>query len=105
VSDELTLGGYMEKHGRAAAFEGHDGQAYSVGLFLDDAPDSEERFGAALLFVRWSPAGDAPVGHVETGYLAWGRTRDQAETRLKGLSLFDVKDALDQAIKNAPGEW
>jgi hypothetical protein len=29
---EATLGGYMAKHGRAAAFGGSDGHAYSVGL-------------------------------------------------------------------------
>ncbi len=105
MNDEITLGGYMEKHGRAAAFEGGDGHAYSVGVLVDDEPDSEGRFGAALLFVRWSPAGDAPVGHVETGYLAWGRTAALAEARVKGLSLFDVKEALDGAIKDAPDEW
>jgi hypothetical protein len=95
----------MEQHGRAAAFEGKDGQAYSVGLFTDEDSDADGRYGAALLFVRWSPAGDNTTGHVETDYLAWGRSPDQAEERLKALSLFDVKAALDQAIEAAPGEW
>jgi len=105
VSDELTLGGYMEQHGRAAAFEGKDGQAYSVGVFSDEHPDADGRYGAALLFVRWSPGGDTTVGHVETEFLAWGQSVAQAEERLKSLSLFDVKAALDQAIDDAPGEW
>ena len=102
---DLTLGGYMATHGRAAAFGGSDGHAYSVGIFVDDEPDQRGRHGAALLFVRWSPAGDRPVGHVETPALAWGRTPDEAETRLKALSLYDVKAALDDAIAEAPGEW
>ncbi len=37
---ELTLGGYMEKHDRAAAFGGSDGQAYSVAIYVDDEPDA-----------------------------------------------------------------
>jgi hypothetical protein len=95
---EITLGGYMRKHDRAAAFTGSDGQAYSVGVYVDDVPDPDGRYGAALLFVRWSAGGDRPVGHVETGYLAFGRTPAEAEERLKALSLYDVKAALDEAV-------
>lgn len=102
---EATLGGYMAQHGRAAAFGGSDGHAYSVGLYVDDDPDERGRYGAALLFVRWDAAGAAPVGHVETDFLAWGRTAAEAEERLKALSLFDVKAALDEAIARQPGEW
>lgn len=102
---EATLGGYMAQHGRAAAFGGSDGHAYSVGLYVDDEPDQRGRFGAALLFVRWDAAGAAPIGHVETEFLAWGRTPEEAEERLKALSLYDVKAALDQAIAGQPGEW
>ena len=102
---EVTLGGYMARHERAAAFGGSDGQAYSVGIYVDEEPDDRGRYGAALLFVRWSPGGDRPVGHVETPALAWGRTPAEAEERLKALSLYDVKAALDDAIGAAPGEW
>jgi hypothetical protein len=102
---EATLGGYMAQHDRAAAFAGNDGQPYSVGVFVEEAPDENGRYGASLLFVRWSPAGDRPTGHVETEVLAWGRTPEEAEARIKGLSLYDVKAALDQAIGRAPGEW
>lgn len=102
---ELTLGGYMQKHERAAAFGGSDGQAYSVALYVDDEPDGRGMYGGALLFVRWSPGGERPVGHVESETLAWGRTVEEAEDRLRGLSLFDVKAALDEAIAAAPGEW
>jgi hypothetical protein len=101
---ELTLGGYMAKHGRAAAFGGSDGQPYSVALYVDEEPDARGMYGAALLFVRWSPAGDQPVGHVETDYLVWARTVDEAEERLRALSLYDVKAALDEAIAGRPAE-
>jgi len=104
VSD-FTLGGYMAKHDRAAAFGVSDGQAYSVAIYVDGEPDLRGLFGAALLFVRWSAGGERPVGHVETEALAWGRTEEEATERLKALSLYDVKAALDEAIARAPAEW
>jgi hypothetical protein len=102
---ELTLGGYMAKHERAAAFGGKDGQAYSVAIYVEEEPDVRGLYGAALLFVRWSPGGDRPVGHVESETLAWGRTAAEAADRLRALSLYDVKAALDEAIARAPAEW
>jgi hypothetical protein len=102
---EFTLGGYMQKHERAAAFGGSDGHAYSVAIYVDEEPDIRGLYGAALLFVRWSPGGDRPSGHVETETLAWGKTASEAQTRLESLSLYDVKAALDEAIAQAPGVW
>ncbi len=103
---EFTLGGYMAQHGRAAAFTGSDGQPYSVAIYVEDEPDEQGRYGAALLFVRWSPSGDRPVGHVETPVLTWGRTAAEANDRLEAWSLYDVKEALDQALSKAPpGDW
>ncbi len=95
---EFTLGGYMAAHDRAAAFSGSDGRAYSVALLVDDEPDERGRFGGALLFVRWAPGGDAPDGHLESDYLVWGATPDDARTRLGALSLYDVKAQLDELI-------
>lgn len=95
----------MARHERSAAFSGQDGQPYSVAIWVDDEPDDRGLFGAALLFVRWSGGGERPVGHVETDYLAWGRTRQEAEERIRGLSLYDVKAALDETIAGQPGEW
>ena len=102
---EFTLGGYMRQHDRAAAFGGSDGQSYSVAIYVDEEPDVRGMYGAALLFVRWSPGGDRPVGHLETDTLAWGRTPEEAEARLENLSLYDVKAALDEAISQAPDSW
>jgi hypothetical protein len=102
---ELTLGGYMTQHDRAPAFTGRDGQAYSVGLFVEEQPDARGRHAGSLVFVRWSPGGDRPVGHVDSEVLAWGRSVSETEERLKALSLYDVKTALDQAIGLDPGTW
>ena len=105
MESELTLGGYFAKHERAPAFGGSDGEAYSVAVWLDEEPDDQGRFGASLLFVRWSPAGDRPLGTVETVPLAWGRTPEEADARVKALSLYDVKAALDAAIAARPTDW
>lgn len=102
---EVTLGGYMQRHERAAAFAGQDGHAYSVDCWVDDEPDERGRHAASLLFIRWSEDGARPVGHLESGPLAWGRTAGEAQERLLALSLYDVKAALDEAIAAAPGEW
>jgi hypothetical protein len=102
---EFTLSGYMRKHERAAAFGGSDGRAYSVAIYVDEEPDVRGMYGAALLFVAWSPGGERPVGHVETDALAWGRTPEEATERIGSLSLYDVKTALDEAIGRAPAEW
>ena len=99
---EFTLGGYMAAHDRAAAFTGSDGLPYSVALWVDDEPDARGRFGAALLFVRWTSAGDTPDGHLESEYLVWGSTIEEARERLGGFSLYDVKALLDDLIAARP---
>ena len=105
MDPEITLGGYLTRHERAPAFGGSDGQAYSVAIWTDEEPDERGRYGAALLFVRWSPAGDRPMGTVETPPLAWGRSPEEADQRVRVLSLFDVKAALDAAIAARPDDW
>jgi hypothetical protein len=72
---------------------------------VDEDPDQRGRYGASLLFVRWNPTGDSPAGHVETPPLTWGRTPEEAEARVRAISLYDVKAALDAAIAALPGEW
>lgn len=107
MMDDATLGGYFELHSRPPAFEGSDGRAYSVALYVDDAAGPDGRFGAALLFVRWTAEGDHPEGHLETEYLAYGASAAEAETALRALSLWDVRAALDGAIERhrALPEW
>lgn len=101
---EFTLGGYMAQHERAAAFTGSDGLPYSVALYVEDEPDARGRFGGALLFVRWTAAGDTPDGHHESDYLVWGRTPEEATERLGAMSLYDVKALLDELIAGGRAE-
>jgi len=96
-----TLGGYQRVHERAPAFGGKDGRAYSVATFVDDSPDARGRYGAALLFVRWSETGDRPVGHLDTDYLAWGPTSADALAPVLALTLREIKGQLDRCIDHA----
>lgn len=96
--DDSTLGGYLEIHSRPPAFEGADGEAYSAAIFVDREPDESGRFGAAVLFVRWSQSGDRPVGHLESPYLAHGSTPEEADAGVRSLSLHELKRQLDRAI-------
>lgn len=96
--DDSTLGGYIARHDRAPAFSGSDGNAYSVAIYVDPEADARGRFGASLLFVRWTPAGDAPTGHLETDDLAWADTPKAAAAALHDLTLLEVKNELERAI-------
>ncbi|HTI06319.1 MAG TPA: hypothetical protein VL549_13495 [Gemmatimonadales bacterium] len=94
--DDTTLGGYEEVHGRPPAFGGPDGRPYSVGTFADDT-SVDGRYGAALLFVCWGE-GERPVGHLETDYLAFGTTPEEALAPVLALTLEQVKALLDQCV-------
>ena len=96
--EDATLGGYRRVHGRPAAFGGADGRAYSVSTFVDPEPDAQGRYGAALLFLVWTEGGDKPSGHLETEYLAFGGTPDEALAPLLALPLHEVKEHLDRCI-------
>ena len=99
MTDDATLGGYQATHGRPPAFGARDGHAYSVAPFVDDAPDAAGRYGAALMFVRWSETADGrPAGHLETDYLAFGTTPEHALAPLLAFTLHDVKHHLDACV-------
>jgi hypothetical protein len=107
VIDDGTYGGYVTRHERPPAFAGSDGQAYSAALLVDDAPDATGRYGGGFLFVRWGEGEGLPTGHVETEYLVFAATRDDAERQLAAMSLLEVKTQLDRAItaRRERGDW
>lgn len=100
VGNDDTLGGYFAEHKRPPAFEGSDGASYSVEMYCDDDPISPGRYGAAILFVRWSAKGEEPIGHLETEYLAFGSSSAEARAALEDITLHDVKHRLDELIQN-----
>jgi hypothetical protein len=98
--EDTTFGGYLDVHHRPPAFEGSDGNPYSAEIYVDNEPCQDGRYGAAVLFVRWSPSGDRPAGHLETAYLVFGDTSEEAGAYLRRLTLYELKDHLDRLIEN-----
>lgn len=95
-----TLHGYVSVHGRPPGFEGSDRRPYSVAVFSDDDPGPDGRYGAALIFIRWSSS-NAPEGHLESDYLAFSDDPAAAEAEVGRLSLAEVKRILDALISAA----
>jgi hypothetical protein len=102
--DATTLGGYMAVHDRPAAFGGADGFSYSAEILSDETGDAARPFGAYLLFVRWARIGaTAPAGHLESEFVAYGATEEEATRNAGALSLNAVKQLLDELVAAASG--
>jgi hypothetical protein len=97
IEADETLGGYQAVHGRPPAFEGSDGHSYSAGIFSEDVPGPDGRYGAAVIFVRWSSAHE-PDGHLETGFLAHDADPSRAEETVGRITLLEAKRHLDGLI-------
>jgi hypothetical protein len=97
--DANTIGGYMAVHNRPAAFEGSDGASYSVEIVTDAVDGKHGAFGAYLLFVRWRATDPVATGHLETDFIAFGATEDEARARVGALPLNEVKSRLDDLIR------
>jgi hypothetical protein len=103
-TEDTTLGGYRAVHGRSPAFEGADGEPYTVAVETDATDDPEQPFAAYLVFVRWSRNGTAVMGHLETGDLETGPTEAAAHEALEAWPLARVKQVLDEAIRARAGK-
>lgn len=88
----------MAVHDRPAAFEGSDGASYSVEIVADVSDEKDQPFGAYLLFVRWREGDPVASGHLETEFLAFAATEDEAKKMVGAMLLNDVKVHLDQLI-------
>ena len=97
--DANTIGGYMAVHARPAAFEGSDGASYSVEIVTDASGDKARPFAAYLLFVRWRQGDPVASGHLETEFLAFADTEDDARKLVGAMMLNEVKTCLDDLIK------
>jgi hypothetical protein len=97
--DANTIGGYMAVHARPAAFEGTDGASYSVEIVTDASGDKTRPFAAYLLFVRWRQGDPVASGHLETEFLAFADTEDDARKLVGAMMLNEVKARLDDLIK------
>jgi hypothetical protein len=102
--DESTIAGYAAVHARHAALEGRDGFSYSIEILSDSTDDPAEPFGAYLMFVQWSRLGAQKVeGHLESDFLAWGATTDEAESHAGAMTLAAAQAELDGLIRARDG--
>jgi hypothetical protein len=95
---DVTLGGYIEEHNRVPAFEGSDGQPYTVDIDVVESDDVAQRYTAFFIFIRWAATGAGIMDHVESGDIAYGDTEQEARQAALELSLYEVKAELDSAI-------
>ncbi len=96
---DVTLGGYLRVHDRPPAFEGSDGQPYTVDVDVEAPEDEGGRWAAFLVFLRWAETGAGIMGHLESGDVAYGADEAEARRRALELSLYEVKAELDAAIE------
>jgi len=97
--DPNTIGGYMAVHDRPAAFEGSDSASYSVEIMTDMSGERDRPYAAYLLFVRWREGDPVASGHLETEFLAFATTEDEARRMVGAMLLSEVKTQLDALIK------
>jgi len=102
--DPNTIGGYMAVHDRPAAFEGSDGASYSVEIVTDISDDKDRPFGGYLLFVRWREGDPVASGHLETDFLAFAGSEEEARKMVGAMLLNDVKAHLDELIAKRRAE-
>lgn len=95
---DLTLGGYIAEHDRPPAFEGSDGQPYTVAVEVEETGEPARPYVAFLIFLRWAATGAGIMEHLESDDVASGTTPTEAEHAALDLSLYEVKAILDQSI-------
>ena len=94
---DVTLGGYIDEHNRVPAFDGSDGQPYTVDI--DTEETDEGGYVAFLVFIRWAATGAGIMDHLESDDVASGATEAAARAAAMELSLYEVKAELDAAIE------
>lgn len=97
-ADDTTLGGYQTVHGRAAAFQGCDGEPYTAALEAEETGDLAAPWVGYLVFPRWSATGSAIMDHLETPDLVSGDSEAAVRAALEALPLREVRAHLDEAI-------
>ncbi len=100
---DITFFGYVETHDRVPAFEGSDGQPYSVDIDTEATGDPSCPWVAFLVFVRWAETGAGIMGHVTSRDVAHGETEDEARMAALDLTLYELKQELDLAIDRRRG--
>ena len=97
-ASDITLAGYIKLHNRPPAFEGIDGQPYTVDLDAEATADPQKPFAAFFVFIRWAATGAGIMDHHESGDVAFGTTDAEARAAASELTLYEIKAELDAAI-------
>lgn len=103
--DANTVGGYTAVHARPPAFEGKDGTSYSVEIMTDTTRDGARPYAGYLLFVRWGVGDPVATGHVETDFLVYGSSEEEAREKMGAMLLNDAVAELNSGVekRDAPG--
>lgn len=96
---DISFAGYVETHDRVPAFEGSDGQPYTVDIDTEETGDPDRPWAGFLVFLRWADTGAGIMGHVVSEDLVWGRTEHEARERALDLTLYQLREELDRAIQ------
>ncbi len=100
-SPDASLGGYFREHERPPAFQGADGEPYTVSPEAEKTPDLRAPWEGYLVFPRWASTGLGVLGHVETPTLVRGHSREEVLRALGQLPLVQVKLLLDDALRRS----
>jgi len=105
--DANTVGGYTAVHARPPAFEGKDGASYSVEIMTDETGERLRPWAGYLLFVRYDAGDPIASGHVETDYLRYAQSEEDARAQIGAMLLNDAVAELNKAIeeKSASRPW
>ncbi len=94
-----TLGGYFRVHNRPPGFEGSDGHPYTVSVEVEHTANLATPHLGYLVFPRWAQTGVGIVGHAESPTIVECRTRQEVEEHLGRLTLLDVQEILETALR------
>jgi hypothetical protein len=97
-SEDSSLGGYFREHSRPPAFDGLDGQPYTVSPEAEQTPSLSTPYEGYLVFPRWAETGLGVVGHLETPTLLRGTSEQDVLDQLGEIPLRRVKELLDEAV-------
>jgi hypothetical protein len=105
--DANTVGGYTAVHARPPAFEGKDGVSYSVEIMTDETGERLRPWAGYLLFVRYDAGDPIASGHIETDYLRYAESEEDARAQVGAMLLNDAVAELNKAIeeKSASRPW
>jgi hypothetical protein len=105
--DANTVGGYTAVHARPPAFEGKDGVSYSVEIMTDETGERLRPWAGYLLFVRYDAGDPIASGHIETDYLRYAESEEDARVQVGAMLLNDAVAELNKAIeeKSASRPW